>query len=91
MKEMNRLATAIEELKRLKLGFGEAEFSEKMRIIKRTQKHVRWVLTERWYAWEAARKLAAGDESVDLTATDGGAYRADLDQSPLLEEDVARI
>lgn len=55
--------------------------------VKRTQKHIKWALTERWHAWEDARRLAARDESVDLTAEEGGAYDPELDLSgPFMEE-----
>lgn len=57
--------------------------------LKQTQKHIRRVLTERWYAWEDARKIAASDPSIDLTGESaGGAYNEELDTtSPLFDND----
>jgi large subunit ribosomal protein L47 len=34
--------------------------------VKLTQRAIKHVLTERWYAWEDARLLAEGDASVSL-------------------------
>ena len=38
-----------------------------------TMKAIKHTLTERWYAWEAARKLAKDDGEVNLSG-DGPAY-----------------
>lgn len=29
-------------------------------------KNIKWILVERWYAWEDARKLAREDESIQI-------------------------
>ena len=39
--------------------------------VKLTQRAIKHVLTERWYAWEDARLLAERDASVNLYAADG--------------------
>jgi len=39
--------------------------------VKITQRAIKHVLTERWYAWEDARLLAERDSSVDLYAAEG--------------------
>jgi hypothetical protein len=39
--------------------------------VKLTQRAIKHVLTERWYAWEDARLLAESDGSVNLYPTDG--------------------
>ena len=36
--------------------------------IRKTQKAIKYALTERWYAWEDAWKLAQEDPEVDLEA-----------------------
>ena len=36
--------------------------------VRRTMKAIKQVLTERWYSWEDARKLAEKDAEVDLNA-----------------------
>ena len=51
--------------------------------VRRTQQAIKHTLTERWYAWEDARKLAMDDESVDLTG-EGPAYTFEKDY---LEDD----
>lgn len=60
--------------------------------LKQTQKHIKRVLTERWYAWEDARAVAAGDPSVDLTGESQTAYNPDMDaKSPLYEDADLRV
>lgn len=50
--------------------------------IRATQMNIKNVLTTRWYAWEDARKIAATDESVDLTGEGlGGAYSPEKDRT----------
>lgn len=45
--------------------------------IRRTQQCIKHVLTERWYAWEDAWKVARRDPEVDLTVEPGAsAYKA---------------
>jgi murein tripeptide amidase MpaA len=39
--------------------------------VKLTQRAIKHVLTERWYAWEDARLLAESDGTVNLYPTDG--------------------
>ena len=50
------------------------EAEERHKTVRKTQKAIKTVLRERWYAWEDARKLAAQDPSVDLSG-DGPAYQ----------------
>lgn len=79
VKERNRIATAELERKRLagKDGmYGEFEAGERYRVVQRTMKAVRHVLTERWYAWENARTAAMADGEVDLYADVGKGERA---------------
>lgn len=87
VKERNRLATEKITREQLKAGYGDFEASERDKTIKLTQRAVRHVLTERWYAWEEARKVARDDEEVDLTA-EGEAYipQIDMDEVELDEE-----
>jgi len=40
----------------------------------KTQKAIKQVLTERWYAWENANRVAATDEEVNLS-DEGPAYQ----------------
>ncbi|THC97777.1 hypothetical protein EYZ11_002759 [Aspergillus tanneri] len=57
VKERNRIATSNLERQRLKAGYGEWEASDRDRAIRVTQKSIKHVLRERWYAWEEAQRL----------------------------------
>ncbi|QKX60619.1 uncharacterized protein TRUGW13939_07765 [Talaromyces rugulosus] len=69
-KERNRLATSDLERDRLKAGYGEAESVERARAIVTTQKSIKHVLRERWYAWEDARELLETHTDTILNHTD---------------------
>ncbi|KAI9041038.1 mitochondrial 54S ribosomal protein uL29m [Aspergillus affinis] len=56
-KERNRIATSNLERERLKAGYGEYEANDRDRVIRVTQKSIKHVLRERWYAWEEAQRL----------------------------------
>lgn len=78
IKERNRLATQTYERERMKAGYGGYEEGVRHQAVRRTMQRIKFVLTERWYAWEAARKVAAGDPSVDLTG-ERGAYDGEME------------
>ncbi|KAI9706936.1 MAG: 54S ribosomal protein L4 mitochondrial [Bogoriella megaspora] len=59
VKERNRLATETRERKRLKAGYGDHEALGRDNIARMTQRNIKHTLTERWYAWEDAREVAA--------------------------------
>ncbi|KAI3318637.1 MRP-L47-domain-containing protein [Xylariaceae sp. AK1471] len=69
VKEQNRLATARKERSRLKLPDGAAEGAERLDEVRKTMRSIKHALTERWYLWEDARKLAEKDPEVDLSNT----------------------
>lgn len=48
--------------------------------VRKTQQAIKHALTERWYAWEHARKLAMNDKTVDLTG-EGPAYDSNAKRS----------
>ncbi|KAK4944401.1 54S ribosomal protein L4 mitochondrial [Elasticomyces elasticus] len=74
VKERNRLATEAYERERVNAGYGEYEYLKRVVAIKRTQRAIKHTLTERWYGWEDARKVAQNDPEVNLNAiADGGA------------------
>ncbi|KAI6244717.1 54S ribosomal protein L4, mitochondrial [Erysiphe necator] len=73
-KENNRIATASYERRRIKAGYGDAESQERDKAVRRTQRAIKQVLTERWYSWTEARNLAENDPEVDLSGS-GPAYR----------------
>lgn len=66
LKERNRLSTERRERNRVKAGYGDLESEERLKEVKLTQRAIKHVLTERWYAWEDARKIAASDPEVNL-------------------------
>ena len=51
-------------------------------------KHIKFVLTERWYAWEDARWNAMSDPSVDMYAEDG---QSAYDESKDVAEEAVRL
>ncbi|KAJ6108602.1 hypothetical protein N7523_009925 [Penicillium sp. IBT 18751x] len=55
VKERNRIATTNMERERMKAGYGEHEASARDRAVQITQKSIKHVLRERWYAWEDAK------------------------------------
>ncbi|KAF2424487.1 MRP-L47-domain-containing protein [Tothia fuscella] len=69
VKERNRIATEAVERKRVKV-YGEYEADERKDVIKETQRAIKHALTERYYAWEDARKLAVNDPEVEFTEDD---------------------
>ncbi|OTA97298.1 hypothetical protein M434DRAFT_392013 [Hypoxylon sp. CO27-5] len=69
IKEQNRIATARKEKARLKLRSGDEETTERLLEVRKTMKSIKHALTERFYLWEDARKLAQTDPEVDLGNT----------------------
>ncbi|CAI7653243.1 54S ribosomal protein L4 [Penicillium manginii] len=56
-KERNRISTSDYERERLKPGYGDHEAQARDRAVVVTQKSIKHVLRERWYAWEEATRL----------------------------------
>ncbi|TGZ84424.1 MRP-L47-domain-containing protein [Ascodesmis nigricans] len=73
VKERNIIATQQKERERLDPGYGEYESEEREAEVIKTQKRIRYVLTERYYAWEEAREIAETDPEVNLSGV-GQAY-----------------
>ncbi|KAI4735843.1 MRP-L47-domain-containing protein [Aureobasidium sp. EXF-12298] len=71
VRERNRLSTERVERNRAEAGYGDWESEEREKEVKLTQRAIKHVLTERWYAWEDARLLAERDASVNLYAAEG--------------------
>ncbi|KAF5505562.1 54S ribosomal protein L4 [Colletotrichum siamense] len=96
LKERNRLATARKERARRMVGFGEYEGDERDDVVRSTMRAIKHVLTERYYVWEDARKLAAEDPEINLWAEEGepaySGYVApaipELELEPELEPEV---
>ncbi|KFY07607.1 hypothetical protein V492_06988 [Pseudogymnoascus sp. VKM F-4246] len=77
-KERNRIATETHERERLEAGYGDYEAKMRDTAVRKTQRAIKQVLTERYYSWEDARKLAASDPEVDLSG-EGPAHTPSLD------------
>ncbi|KAK5999934.1 hypothetical protein QM012_005022 [Aureobasidium pullulans] len=71
VRERNRLATERHARKKANPGYGDYESEERESQVKLTQRAIKHVLTERWYAWEDARMLAESDPSVNLFPAEG--------------------
>ncbi|KAI1744143.1 mitochondrial 39-S ribosomal protein L47 (MRP-L47)-domain-containing protein [Xylaria scruposa] len=66
VKEQNRLVTARKERSRLGFPNGTDEGAERLEEVRKTMRSIKHTLTERWYLWEDARKLAQKDPEIDL-------------------------
>ncbi|MCJ1478221.1 54S ribosomal protein L4 mitochondrial [Lambiella insularis] len=77
VKERNRLATEKYERERVEAGYGEYEGDERDKAVRTTQRAIKHALTERWYAFEEATKLARDDSEIDMReAGRGSVYKA---------------
>jgi len=72
-KERNRISTEAYERTRLHAGYGDDESKKRDTAVRLTQRAIKQVLTERYYSWDDARKLARTDAEVDLSG-EGLAY-----------------
>ncbi|KAL6717258.1 54S ribosomal protein L4 mitochondrial [Lecanora helva] len=80
-----------EETKRNEARKGEREAKERTRVIRKTQQCIKHTLTERWYAWESAWKVAADDPEVNLSAEPGtAAYRPIVHEEAEVNEETPR-
>ncbi|KAL7627433.1 54S ribosomal protein L4 mitochondrial [Parahypoxylon ruwenzoriense] len=68
IKEQNRISTARKEKARMRLLSGDRETAERLRQVRRTMKGIKHTLTERFYLWEDARRLAETDPEIDLSS-----------------------
>ncbi|KAM0801651.1 mitochondrial 39-S ribosomal protein L47 (MRP-L47)-domain-containing protein [Usnea florida] len=67
-KERNRIATESQERIRIRKTAGIREAKERDMTIRQTQAKIKHTLTERWYAWDEAWKLAENDPEVNLNS-----------------------
>ncbi|KAI5868660.1 MRP-L47-domain-containing protein [Durotheca rogersii] len=70
VKEQNRIVTAQKEKTRMRLWGGKEETAERLHEVRRTMQSIKHALTERFYLWEDARRLAETDPEIDLNSTD---------------------
>jgi large subunit ribosomal protein L47 len=73
-KERNRIASETYERDRSGAGMGTLEADERDGEVKMTMLHIKHALTERWYAWEEARKQSVHDPSIAWTGDGGVVY-----------------
>ncbi|KAG8166898.1 hypothetical protein KVR01_002587 [Diaporthe batatas] len=86
IKERNRIATGNWERSKGKYGYGDNESKAREMEVRKTQAAIKHALTERFYAWEDARKLAKDDPEISLTGREP-AYIPD--ESHLESEEAA--
>ncbi|KAI8956093.1 mitochondrial 39-S ribosomal protein L47 (MRP-L47)-domain-containing protein [Xylaria longipes] len=67
VKEMNRIVTAREEKDRRELLTRLEAGDNRLEEVRKTMRAIKHTLTERWYLWEDARKLAETDPEIDLS------------------------
>ncbi|TVY29529.1 54S ribosomal protein, mitochondrial [Lachnellula hyalina] len=72
-KERNRIATESYERHRLEAGYGDFESEARDRVVRVTMRGIKQALTERYYSWREAEKVAQQDPEVNLSG-DGPAY-----------------
>lgn len=92
-KERNIIATQRNERKRIRNLGGDDEARHRERTIQTTQRAIKHTLTERYYAWEDARRVAVNDPEVNLMpAEDSPAYTPNLygDDAELPEEELEK-
>ncbi|KAL2356536.1 mitochondrial 39-S ribosomal protein L47 (MRP-L47)-domain-containing protein [Cryomyces antarcticus] len=88
VKERNRLATEAYERSRLEAGYGDYEAEDREKAIKHTQRAIKHALTERFYAWEDARKVAANDEEINFSGEGRVYIPQDFTEEELPTEDT---
>ncbi|KAK7753668.1 54S ribosomal protein L4 mitochondrial [Diatrype stigma] len=67
VKERNRIVTHRHEKKTQNFVSGKEETSARLAEVRRTMRCIKHTLTERFYAWEDARRLAESDPEIDLS------------------------
>ncbi|KAI9804507.1 MAG: hypothetical protein M1825_001406 [Sarcosagium campestre] len=86
-KERNRLATSAFERERLKAGYGEYESDRRDSTVRRTQRAIKHVLTERYYAWEEAWELGKTEPGVNMFGEGSAFDTQDLEEEQKLVEE----
>ncbi|KUJ10237.1 54S ribosomal protein L4, mitochondrial [Mollisia scopiformis] len=66
-KERNRIATETYERKRIEAGYGDYESEKRDVTVRRTQRAIKQVLTERYYSWRDAENVAKSDPEINLS------------------------
>ncbi|ESZ99139.1 hypothetical protein SBOR_0549 [Sclerotinia borealis F-4128] len=85
-KERNRIATEAYERSRLHAGHGDEDAEKREMTVRRTQRAIKQVLTERYYSWQDAAVIAKDDPEINLSG-DGPLYTPKEFEEDI-EEDV---
>ena len=93
VKEINRLRSEAYTRRMLKVHIDEDISTKRIEHANTTQANIKKVLTERYYAWEDARKLAETDDEIDVvddkvTVNETYAERLEREQYESEEEGV---
>ncbi|RDW79703.1 54S ribosomal protein L4 [Coleophoma cylindrospora] len=72
-KERNRIITEGGERARLGAGYGDHEANRRDMTVRRTQRAIKQVLTERYYSWRDAEEVAKDDPEISFDG-DGPIY-----------------
>ncbi|KAE9363444.1 54S ribosomal protein L4, mitochondrial [Stipitochalara longipes BDJ] len=86
-KERNRIATEAFERQRLEAGYGESESEKRDVTVRRTQRAIKQVLTERYYSWQDAEAIARNDPEVDLSGAGPTYNPSDFVEEYVTEEE----
>ncbi|ATZ52139.1 Bcmrpl4 [Botrytis cinerea B05.10] len=85
-KERNRIATESYERQRLEAGYGDEDAEKRDMTVRRTQRAIKQVLTERYYSWQEAEVIAKDDPEIDFSGE--GPLYTPRDFEEEFEEDV---
>lgn len=66
-KERNRIVTEAYERNRVDAGYGDYESKRRDIAVRRTQRAIKQVLTERYYSWRDAEVVARNDPEIDFS------------------------
>ncbi|KAK6521945.1 54S ribosomal protein L4 mitochondrial [Arthrobotrys megalospora] len=91
VKERNILATQQLERERVKPGYGESEAYARNRLVRDTQRAIKHALTERYYAWQEALKVAGSDSEIDLSGRGPAFNPQTLDADPSTGADTPAL
>lgn len=91
VRERNVLATEGRERERVEAGYGEAEAVGRELCVRKTQRAIKQVLTERYYSWQEAQQVAQDDPEINLNAVgDQPIYNPmEYTEEEVLEENMA--
>jgi len=87
-KERNRIATEAFERKRLEAGYGDYEAKRRDVTVRRTQRAIKQVLTERYYSWRDAEVIAKEDPEINYSGEGPVYLPRDLEEEVVPEQEA---